>query len=397
MVVEQVLGMGDKYSGNQYVTSQELAELTYEDDEIHFLANTPGNYRIAVAAIDSNGETEVNIDVPVFWPAGENPFRIRGIALDTWGPPDFNELHYVERLIDIAHDYGANFIQLAPYWHAGTSVNGSDIQPCSDIPGRSCTTPRDSDIRDWIRHAHSLGLSVLLKPHLVGGDFDRDSVRYGFESWQIQPSDPNAWFESYSRFIMHYAHIAEEENVEIFSAGNELNGTTAYISRWENQIQEIESIYSGLLTYSDVLLWQSWQGQAWFWDSLDLIGIPYYYNGSNNNAHPSIAEMVNNIQRVQRTNLSRAMNSFDNPLLATEFGRPNFNGTNYDPWTWSSIVDNQELVDYVEAGFNTMLDLGPRFQGIFIWKLWPREQVFSVDWDFRGKPLAEAITYWFSN
>ena len=100
VVVEQVLGMGDRYQGNQYVTSQDLAELVYEENEIHFLANTPGNYRIVVTAIDVDGQAEVSIDLLVYWPAGENPFSIRGIAIDTWGPPDWNDLQYVEQLID---------------------------------------------------------------------------------------------------------------------------------------------------------------------------------------------------------------------------------------------------------------------------------------------------------
>jgi hypothetical protein len=107
--------------------------------------------------------------------------------------------------------------------------------------------------------------------------------------------------------------------------------------------------------------------------------------------------MVAEIKRVQRTNLARAMNSFPNPVIATEMGRPNFDGTNYDPWTWSTTQDNQEIVDYAEAAFETMVELGPRFEGVFIWKLWPRPNVYRIDWDFRHKPLADAIALWYSD
>ena len=51
--------MGDRYQGNQYVTSQDLAERVYEENEINFLANTPGNYPNVVTAIDVDGQAEV--------------------------------------------------------------------------------------------------------------------------------------------------------------------------------------------------------------------------------------------------------------------------------------------------------------------------------------------------
>lgn len=249
----------------------------------------------------------------------------------------------------------------------------------------------------WIEYAHDIGLRVLLKPHLIGGEFDEGTSSYDFESWEIKPSDPDRWFEEYKIFITHYAAIAEEHDVEMFAVGNELNGTQLMQSRWKDVIAEVAQTYSGPLTYSDVLLWQSWAGQVMFWDDIDYIGIPYYFNGSIGDPSPSISEMKSEIARVQQTNLARAMRQFDNQLIASEFGRPNFDGTNYDPWTWSNVQDNQEVVDYVEAGMQTMVDLGERFQGVFIWKLWPREEVYDVDWDFRSKPLSQAIKLWYTD
>ena len=115
--------------------------------------------------------------------------------------------------------------------------------------------------------------------------------------------------------------------------------------------------------------------------------------------HPTIPEIINDVKNVQRTNLSRAINHFPNPVMASEIGRPNFDGTSYDPWTWSNEVENQAIIDYLEAAFRTMFDLEPRFEGIFYWQLWakPDSELNPVEWDFRGKPHEEMLRYWFSN
>jgi hypothetical protein len=84
-------------------------------------------------------------------------------------------------------------------------------------------------------------------------------------------------------------------------------------------------------------------------------------------------------------------------LIATEMGRPNFDTTNHDPWNWNTNVDNQEIIDWVEASFLTQLDLLPRFKGVFIWDLNLKAVCCDIDWDFREKPLFEALEFWFSN
>ena len=396
--VVQVLGLGDQYIGGDYVTSQPLARLGYDQDGISFLADTPGNYRLTITANYENGVIAEEIDVPVIWSPNGNPFAIQGVAIDTWGPPDWNDLAYVPELIEIAHELGANYIQLAPYWHLD-SVGGSTIQSCLDLPHieRGCTTPTDDQIRVWTRHAHSLGMEVFLKPHLNIGAFDRELNSFDAESWQLAPSDSALWFSSYRDFILRYARIAQEENVEIFAVGNELSGTEGMYAGWSALIAEIRDVYDGQLTYSMVGLWNNGPLLGMPWDSLDLIGVPYYFMGSESDSAPTIGAMVNFVNSHQQQNLNYTMSQFSNPVLATEMGRPNFDGTNYNPWDWTDrVVDNQEQVDWFEAALTSQLDLGPRFQGVFVWVLKPRREVYKLDWDFRDKPVFEALRLWYS-
>jgi hypothetical protein len=51
----------------------------------------------------------------------------------------------------------------------------------------------------------------------------------------------------------------------------------------------------------------------------------------------------------------------------------------------------------MEAGMLSMVELGPRFEGMFVWKLGTGASAAAIDWDIRGKPLEEALRFWFSN
>lgn len=397
---EQILGLGDRYGGLEYVTSQPLAELTASGELIRAIADTPGNYRIRLTLTDGENEVTTEIDLPVYWPRGGNPFTFRGISIDFWGPEIWHELDYVPTLMDEAKVAGANYIQISPNWHAA-SITGDTVRSCVELPQpRVCVTETEDQLRSWIRYARNdLDMGVLLKPHLMVGDFDFGGASsYDAQMWEIRPANPTAWFDDYSDFILHYARIAEEEDVEIFSVGAELMFTLQYSSAWRNLIAEVRDVYSGELTYSNVDLWTNGPSLVTFWDALDFIGMPYYYPGSLNDNAPEIDDMVQHILSAQRANLSLTMSRFQDPVLAMEMGRPNFDGTNYDPWDFSNrIVDNQEVVDWLEAALLTQLDLMPRFEGTFIWVLKPRTATFELDWDFRNKPLFEALSFWFSD
>ena len=69
------------------------------------------------------------------------------------------------------------------------------------------------------------GLKVLLRPTLE---------LYFWAEWRgiIEPSDWDQWFASYEEFITHYAQIAQQTSVELFSIGNELMNSNGYTDKW---------------------------------------------------------------------------------------------------------------------------------------------------------------------
>ena len=108
-------------------------------------------------------------------------------------------------------------------------------------------TPEQHDrvAREVIEYVHRLGMKVLLAP-IVDIDHPVDKEWRGV----IAPRDWNAWFDSYRAFLLHYARMAEELDVEFMSVGTELVSTERHTDQWRQNIQTVRKVYKGQLTYS---------------------------------------------------------------------------------------------------------------------------------------------------
>lgn len=89
-------------------------------------------------------------------------------------------------------------------------------QPDKECDYYTFVTSSDVSVRAAIQKAHELGMSVMLKPHvdllenhLPCGKYWRGEIGQSFSA-----SDWSEWMASYSVMLLHYAKIAEEENVE---------------------------------------------------------------------------------------------------------------------------------------------------------------------------------------
>ncbi len=170
-----------------------------------------------------------------------------------------------------AHDSNVNYVTLiVPIYQQ--DPNSTYIQSGGN-------TPTDESLISGITYIHSLGMHVMIKPHLE--NFDGE--------WRahISPSDRGTWFANYTSILSHYAKIAAQYNVEDFCVGTELiamsdatvNSTNT--DNWRKLISDIRGVYSGKLTYS-----ANWGGSPsvdekdhiQFWDALDYIGLSGYFN-----------------------------------------------------------------------------------------------------------------------
>merc|ERR1712224_1000029 len=100
--------------------------------------------------------------------------------------------------------------------------------------GYEFITLTNDEIKVAIRHAHNLGLKVMLKPHIdllrnnkPHGAFWRGDIGGCPADWNssVTPFSEvewNKWFQSYEEFIIPYAELAESEGVEMLSLNTEL-------------------------------------------------------------------------------------------------------------------------------------------------------------------------------
>jgi hypothetical protein len=289
----------------------------------------------------------------------------------------------------------ANSIELAPriYVQTGTS---------NDVIDDPVKTESDANIETAIANAHDLGLSVLLKPMLTGLD--------GTNQARIDPSDPAAFFASYTAQMVDFAKDAQAAGAESFSIGNELQELSGpqYLSYWTTLINDVRAVYSGTITYSAAT---DEAHNVSFWNQVDEIGINAY-PPLTSKMDPSVNEMVAAWNNVPKDNYWAASMDYQSPVdffhslsleynkpvLFTETGYRSLDGTNISPGGGSgNTPDVQEQADAFNAFFQVWSSEGGSwFKGADIWQWDADNAVSPTGYSPMGKPAEPLITDWFT-
>ncbi len=199
-----------------------------------------------------------------------------------------------------------------------------------------------------------------------------------------------AWFASYTRFITHYAALAQELGVEYFVVGTELSGTVQRTDQWRAVVRAVRAVYSGGLTYAALTYFEPLK-IAW-WDDLDAIGIDAYFSVTLTN-RPTLAQMRLGWLPTT-TYLGWLAGHWHKPLILTEVGYLSVDATNIFPGNWSmgGATDLQEQAESYEALFLAFQGK-PWWRGVFWWSLSTNpNQGGAADrsYTFHDKP-AEAV------
>src|SRR5262245_61253748 len=288
-------------------------------------------------------------------------------------------------------DTGANWMGLLVTWYQQDA--SSNVVARHPDPNKDHT---DARIRTAIRDAHSRGLQVMLKPHVdaLNGQWRGD----------FNPSNPAAWFQSYTQFILHYAQIAQEEGAELYCMGTEFKTISgaANRDRWVAVINSIRGAYGGPLTYAANATFPADEfTSVSFWDQLDIIGLDGYFTLTDQN-NPTLAQLVsawtsnlfgeNIVASVQNFASSR-----QKPLIFTEIGYKSTDGANREPWNFglSGAVDTAEQRDCYEAAFTVWSQQSSWMLGLFWWA-WPVPPPPANDGDYnpRSKPAETVLRAW---
>jgi hypothetical protein len=256
----------------------------------------------------------------------------------------------------------------------------------ADIHKNRDQAPTDSALRHVIQKAHSLNMSVMLKPMI--------DLENGVWRAEIKPSPK--WFENYTSYINFFADFAEQNNVEMFCIGTELNGTVSNETEWRNIISGVRQRYSGLLTYAAI--WSDEYATIQWWDTLDYVGIDAYFPLSNK-SDPTITEMKATWEKITNY-LDSFYSKVGKPIIFTEIGYLSTNGTNQNPSNWSlqNAIDLQEQADCYEAAFQALWSKS-WFYG-FYWWYWQTNPDAggsnNSDYTPQNKPAQGVLTHWYS-
>ncbi len=322
------------------------------------------------------------------WGASGNA-TIRGITIgpieNTYHPAVGYGTEAFSRALVESRDNGANWIALTPFGRVA-DLSGRGVDPTFEAPHED----NRAAIERSIRWAHELGLKVMLVPHLwvESGDWRALIDPQSEAGW-------HAWEESYRRFVLAWADVAEREHVELLSAGVELRSwvTTAHAPSFVRLLRSIRERYHGLLTYS--ANWDDVETTIPLGE-LDLIGINAFYPLAEKD-DADLKTLLEGGARV-RERVHALAEAWKKPVLFTEIGYTTRPNPAVKPWEWPDKMKNVVVDQKAQAeAYRALLapfTSEPAFAGFFVWRVYadPDDVSQEAEWGFSPrKKLAERV------
>ncbi|WP_273275258.1 glycoside hydrolase family 113 [Maribacter polysiphoniae] len=218
-----------------------------------------------------------------------------------------------------------------------------------------------SGAKQYIRMLHKNGVQVMLKPQIWiwRGEFTGTLKMQTEEDWQVLEA-------SYEKFILAYAHLAQETQTAIFCVGTELG---QFVKNrpvfWKNLIGKIREVYKGKLTYA--ANWDEYPGTP-FWEYVDFIGIDAYFPLSEERT-PTVTQLKNGWKK-HKERMMHLSKEKGKPILFTEYGYRSMDYTAKKPWLVDRSVQNVNLDGQVNAKKAIFEEFWGEewFAGGYVWK-----------------------------
>ena len=243
-----------------------------------------------------------------------------------------------------------------------------------------------------ISYAQSMGLKIMLKPHIwVMGDGWAGEFELSDEAqWQI-------WESSYSDYILRFASIADSMNIDMLCIGTEYKKVVQKRPEfWSKLIKNVKKRYTGKLTYA--ANWDNFETVT-FWDELDFIGIDAYFPLCDS-ITPNVDILKQNWEKTANS-LRRYSERNNKQILFTEYGYRSMNRCAGGHWE----LDQQDLQPNMVAQMNALEALYETFwdkdwmAGGFIWKWYANHDFAGGQNDShytpQNKPAQAIIKKWY--
>ena len=348
---------------------------------------------IGGSACTPSGSSEVeDVSAPssVAVPAVAVPDSARrwAVTLDAREPPTDADLDRLAAL-------GTTHLTLIPFGFQRTA-NTPRIRMNTDAGWYS---ESDEGIRTLAQKAADRGMQLILKPHLWLGSYDTD----GQERSAIGFDTEAAWTEwetAYTRFLMHYARLAQDVEADVLVVGTELaRAAHERPDFWRGLITAVRAVYDGDLTYA--ANWYDEYKTIPFWNALDYIGVQAYFPLSDV-ASPSTETLIRG-WGAHIDALREVATRAERPVLFTEVGYRSVGTAAAKPWVWPDRHADDpsshapELQARLYRALFTRFSNAPWFAGAVLWKWHParnadRPQGFTP----QGKPAEDVIRRGFA-
>ena len=201
------------------------------------------------------------------------------------------------------------------------------------------------------------------------------------------------WFDSYRRFVVHHAVVAEVAGAAIFCVGTELTATEAHEKEWRSVFSAVRLATGAPLVYA--ANWAARVPDITFWDALDAIGADFYDPLGKGNGKLSDAALEEGVRRAARPLAETSRKYSNRPVILTEAGYPLVRAA------WLAPHDEDSALPYAPddaarcvAAVYRALGREPWWKGVYWWKAFsdggpasPGEKGFN----FVGTPVEKAI------
>jgi hypothetical protein len=210
-------------------------------------------------------------------------------------------------------------------------------------------------------------VKIMIKPQLW--------VARGLYTGLIEMKSEENWKileDSYEKFILEFADIAQKTNAEILCIGTELEKFVAKRpDYWKRLITKIKTIYKGKLTYA--ANWDEFK-RVPFWKQLDYIGVDAYFPLSEQKT-PTVAEFEKG-WKLHKREIQRIQQQNNKPILFTEYGYRSVDFNGKKPWESNRItgsVNFEAQQNATQAIYNQFWK-EKWFAGGFLWKWFHNHQ-----------------------
>ena len=252
---------------------------------------------------------------------------------------------------------GVDAIAVVPY----TGMRSASTVSALPVPERR-GAETDASVVATVAQAHARGWRVLLKPQIwVRGAWPGEIDFATAAEW-------DGFLGHYRTWMLHYARLAAEHDVEALCIGTELTrATLEHPGFWRKLIREVRAVYPGTVTYA--ANWGEEFENIAFWGELDALGLNGYYPLSRK-PDPTQAELDAGarewVQMAEATS-ERA----GKPWWLTEIGYRSVEGAWANPHAEPDgrAASAEAQARCYAALFRAAAET-ERLEGVFFWK-WP--------------------------